>query len=399
MLGIPIVSSFDGKGIQKAIKAFKQLETNGQKAAFVLKKVGQAAALGFAAVGVAAATAGKFMLDFAKMAREDQVAQVQLAGTLRQTTKATDAQIAAVEDYVDVTQRATGVADDQLRPAMGRLLRSTNSVQKSQKLLNLALNISARTGKPLEAVVNGLARASEGQTSALGKLGLGYDKAELKAKSFNTIQKELTDQFSGGAAEKAATYEGTMARLKITFDELKESLGLYILPGLQQLADGAIKVADAFGKKGFAGGVEELKFQLQFLLYNADGSLNAIGQQINSLLNVFNSIARIKNLYDFATFKPLAEIITTGGTDFSFSAGTRSGFAETIDPTQMQQRRRGVTATQGLGASNYIRQNPGSVNIEVKVAPTSDLAAVGREIEKALVAAGRTGIRMGGPKK
>jgi len=144
MLGIPIVSSFDGKGIQKAIKAFKQLETNGQKAAFVLKKIGQAAALGFAAVGVAAATAGKFMLDFAKMAREDQVAQVQLAGTLRQTTKATDAQIAAVEDYVDVTQRATGVADDQLRPAMGRLLRSTNSVQKSQKLLNLALDISAR---------------------------------------------------------------------------------------------------------------------------------------------------------------------------------------------------------------------------------------------------------------
>jgi len=230
-------------------------------------------------------------------------------------------------------------------------------------------------------------------------LGLRYDKAELKAKSFNTIQKELTDQFSGGAAEKAATYEGTMARLKITFDELKESLGLYILPGLQQLADGAIKVADAFGKKGFAGGVEELKFQLQFLLYNADGSLNAIGQQINSLLNVFNSIARIKNLYNFATFKPLAEIITSGNTDFSFSAGTRSGFAETIDPTQMQQRRRGVTATQGLGASNYIRQNPGSVNIEVKVAPTSDLAAVGREIEKALVAAGRTGIRMGGPKK
>jgi len=49
--------------------------------------------------------------------------------------------------------------------------------------------------------------------------------------------------------------------------------------------------------------------------------------------------------------------------------------------------------------SSYIRQNPGSVNIEVKVAPTSDLAAVGREIEKALVAAGRTGIRMGGPKK
>jgi len=380
-INIPIVTQFDGKGIQKAIKQFKQLETNGQKAAFVLKKVGQAAAVGFAAVGVAALTAGKFMLDFAKMAREDQVAQVQLAGTLRATTKATDAQIAAVEDYVDVTQRATGVADDLLRPAMGRLLRSTNSVQKSQKLLNLALDISARTGKPLEAVVNGLARASEGQTSALGRLGLGYDKAELKTKSFSKIQEELTEQFSGGAAEKAATYEGTMARLKITFDELKESLGLYILPGLQTLAEGAIKVADAFGKKGFAGGVEELKFQLQFLLYNADGSLNAIGQQLNALLNVFNSISRIKNLYNFATFKPLAEIITTGGTDFSFNAGVRSGFAEQINPTQMQQARRGVTASQGLGMSNYIRQNPGSVNIEIKTG-IGDPTAIAKSVRE-----------------
>jgi hypothetical protein len=282
---------------------------------------------------------------------------------------------------VDVTQRATGVADDQLRPAMGRLLRSTNSVQKSQKLLNLALDISARTGKPLEAVVNGLARASEGQTSALGKLGLGYDKAELKTKSFSKIQEELTEQFSGGAAEKAATYEGTMARLKITFDELKESLGLYILPGLQTLAEGAIKVADAFGKKGFAGGVEELKFQLQFLLYNADGSLNAIGQQLNALLGVFNSISRIKNLYNFATFKPLAEIITTGGTDFSFGAGTRSGFAEQINPTQMQQARRGVTVNQGLGMSNYIRQNPGSVNIEIKTG-IGDPTAIAKSVRE-----------------
>lgn len=398
-LSIPIVSQFDGSGIKKAIAGFQQLETKGQKAAFILKKAGQAAALGFAAVGVAAATAGKFMLDFAKMAREDQVAQVQLAGTLRSTTKATDAQIAAVEDYVDVTQRATGVADDQLRPAMGRLLRSTNSVEKSQKLLNLALDISARTAKPLEAVVNGLARASEGQTSALGRLGLGYDKAELKAKSFNTIQEELTKQFSGGAAEKAATYEGTMARLKITFDELKESLGVYILPGLQRLAEGAIKVADAFGKKGFAGGVEELKFQLQFLLYNADGTLNGIGQQLNAIMGVFNSISRLKNAYNFATFKPLAEIITTGGTDFSFGAGTRGKFAEQIDPTQMQQRRRGVTATQGLGASTYMRQNPGNV-VTVVVGPTADLATVGKEIKKALAASDRRdggyGIRMGG---
>jgi hypothetical protein len=214
---IPIISQFDGKGIQKAIKQFKALETNGQKASFILKKSGQAAALGFAAVGAAALTAGKLMWDFANMARQDQLAQVQLAGTLKATTKATDAQIKGVEDWIDVTQRATGVADDELRPALGRLVRSTKDTQKAQKLLSLALDISGRTGKPLETVVNALGKAYEGSNTALGKLGLGYSKAELKVKSFKTIQDELTKEYAGGANEKAATFEGPMARLAITF--------------------------------------------------------------------------------------------------------------------------------------------------------------------------------------
>jgi len=383
-LSIPIVSQFDGKGIKKAIAAFQQLETRGQKAAFVLKKAGQAAALGFAAVGVAALTAGKFMLDFAKMAREDQVAQVQLAGTLRATTKATDAQIAAVEDYVDVTQRATGVADDQLRPAMGRLLRSTKSVEKSQKLLNLALDISARTGKPLQAVVNGLARASEGQVSALGKLGLGYDKAELKVKSFKTIQDELTKEYAGAANDKAKTFEGTMQRLAITFDELKESLGTYILPFLLEMAESAIKVADAFGKGGMQGAVRQLKEELKYFLYDANGELNETGRTLKTIISAFN----------LAVGNPISALVggavnfaTTGNT--TYTVPTIDNFAERIDPVLRDQSRRGVTSRQGLGMSSYIRNNPGSVNIEVKVAPTADLAAVGKEIKKALSAADR----------
>lgn len=401
-LSIPIISQFDGKGIKAAIKGFQQLETKGQKAAFVLKKAGQAAALGFAAVGVAAATAGKFMWDFAKMARQDQLAQVQLAGTLKATTKATDAQIAAVNDYIDVTQRATGVADDELRPSFSRLVRSTKDIAKAQKLLNLALDISGRTGKPVAAVANALGKAYEGSNTALGKLGLGYSKAELKAKDFLTIQEELTKQYAGGANDKAMTFEGTMARLKITFDELKEAAGTAFLPVLQQLADAAIKVADAFGKRGFAGAIEELKFQLQFLLYNADGTLNAAGNMLNKIVGIINLAKGTQNVYDFLTFKPLADIITTGGTDFSFNQGFGSGFEKQINPVQMQQARRGVTASQGLGASAYIARNPGNV-INVYPQLGTDPKILAREMKKILDSTSREdggfGIRMGGPRK
>lgn len=393
---IPIISQFDGKGIQKAIKEFKSLETNGQKAAFVLKKMGQVAAVGFAAVGAAALTAGKFMWDFAQMARADQLAQVQLAGTLRATTKATDAQIKSVEDWIDITQRATGVADDDLRPGLNRLLRSTKDVTKAQKLLSLALDISGRTGKPLETVVNALGKAYEGSNTALGKLGVGYTKAELKAKNFATIQDELNKKFAGGAAEKAATFEGTMARLSITMDELKESLGTYILPYLQIMAEGAIKVSDAFGKKGMSGAVEELKYQLQFLLYDANGQLNSVGEQINSLLTVFNALARTSNVTRFLPGNIVARL-ATGQSPIAPKQGTLGKFEESINIVQRDQRQRGVTATQGMGAATYARQNPGS--IIVQVSPVTDPTAVAKEIKRVLGLSerkdGGSGIRMG----
>lgn len=398
-LSIPIISQFDGKGIKKAIEGFKQLETKGQKAAYVLKKAGQAAAIGFAAVGAAALTAGKFMLDFAQMARQDQLAQVQLAGTLKATTKATDAQIKGVEEWIDVTQRATGVADDELRPALARLVRSTKNTQKAQKLLSLALDISGRTGKPLEGVVNALGKAYDGSNTALGKLGLGYTKAELKAKGFATIQDELTKKFAGGANEKAATFEGTMARLSITLGELKESLGNYILPYLQTLAESAIKVADAFGKKGFAGGVEELKFQLQFLLYNADGTLNQVGQTLNTVVGIFNKLGQASNAAGNTFKAPLALVNAIPGVDVNLPKyGKTPTLAPSVNMTQMQQRQRGVTASQGLGASTYAKQNPGS--IIVQVSPVTDPTAVAKEIKRVLGLSERKdggyGIRMGG---
>ena len=400
-INIPIVTQFDGKGIKKAIAEFKQLETKGQKASFLLKGAMAGAAAGFAAVGAAAFTAGKLMWEFANMARADQLAQVQLAGTLKATTKATDAQIKAVEDYIDVTQRATGVADDELRPGLARLVRATKDVGKAQKLLNLALDISGRTGKPLAAVVNALARASEGQNTALGKLGLGYTKAELKAKSFADIQEELNKKFAGGAADKAATFEGTMARLKITFDELKESAGVAFLPVLQQLADSAIKVADAFGRQGISGAIEELKFQLQFLLYDANGQLNTVGQQINTILTAYNAIARTSNV---GRFLP-SNIIARAGTGQSLIAPkveTIDKLSGSIDVVQRDMRQRGVTASQGLGASAYAGRNPGSV-INVYPQLGTDPKILAREIKRIMDSTAREdggfGIRMGGPRK
>ncbi len=219
MLSIPISTTFAGDGVQKAIKSFKQLETASDKAKFVLKAGAVAGVAAFAALGTAAFQAGQALLGFAKMAADDEKSQKQLAASIRASTKATDAQIASVEDFIDVTQRATGVADDELRPAYARIIRSTKDFEQAQRILKTALDVSAATGKPLKNVVEALSKSFDGSNTAIGRLGVGYDKAALKAMDFNDIQKDLEKRFSGSALENAQTFEGTMARFRITIDE------------------------------------------------------------------------------------------------------------------------------------------------------------------------------------
>lgn len=381
MLSIPIVSQFNDKGIKNAIKGFKQLETTGQKASFLLKAGMAAGAAGIAAVGAAALTAGKMLWEFANMARADQLAQVQLAGTLKQTTKATDAQIESVEKWIDATQRLTGVADDELRPSLARLSRSTKDIGKAQKLLNLALDISGRTGKPLATVVNALGKAYDGSNTALAKLGLGYSKAELKAKSFSQIQGDLEKSFAGGANEKANTFEGTMARLKITFDELKESIGTPLIKQFQKIADAAIAVGDAFGKKGVAGAVEELKFQLQFLIYDKNGELNDLGKQLNAIIQIYDIFAKVANKTRYLPQTMIASKVLTGKA-VREEMSSIDTFSSNIDVKARDQRQR---------LAKIERSLPPAIVVNVNVGAGTDPAKVGREVKKNLDALDRRG--------
>ena len=80
---ISLITEFDGGGIDKAVREFKQLETAGEKAQFAIKKaaIPAAAALGGLAIAGAAA---------AKAAMEDQKSSAELARTLEASTKAVD---------------------------------------------------------------------------------------------------------------------------------------------------------------------------------------------------------------------------------------------------------------------------------------------------------------------
>ena len=311
---IPIVTEFNGKGVSKALKSFSQLDSAGKKMAFALTAGAAGATAAIAAVGTAAFQAGQQILDFTNMAAADQKSQLQLAQSIKASTKATDKQISATEDWIDQVQRATGVADDELRPAYARIVRSTHSLKKANDLMRVSLDVSAATGKSLSTVVNALSRASDGSTTALGKLGLGFDKAYLKATPFDEIVKKLNDKFSGSALKNAETYAGTMDRFKIAVDELKEGLGYVFLPALQKMADIGSAVASAFGKNGIAGAVAELKFQLKNLFYDENGQLNQAGKTLNDLIDKFNKLKSIAGASFLSALGP-------GGAALNLAAG------------------------------------------------------------------------------
>jgi hypothetical protein len=203
---------------------------------------GKKAGLAFAAAGVAAAAyAGKLLIDGVKSAIADEAAQTKLATTLENVTGATNAQIKAVEAQILKTSLLTGKTDDELRPSFDRLLRSTKDVTRAQELQALALDISAGSGKSLEAVSNALAKSAEGQNTALGKLGVGISAAELKTMSFEQITAKLAGTFENQASKQADTFEGKMLRLNVAFDEAKETVGSYVLDALTPLLDGFVK--------------------------------------------------------------------------------------------------------------------------------------------------------------
>jgi len=217
-------------------KKLKAANGDVEDSAGKLEKFGKVAGAAFlAAAAAAGAYAVKIGVDGVKAAIADEQSQLKLASALENATGATKAQIAATEDSIDKMARATGVADDQLRPALSRLALSTGSVSKAQDLLSLALDISTQTGKPLEAVANSLGRAYDGNTVSLGRLGIGLSAAELKAMSFTEVQTKLSDLFGGAAAANAETFQGRMDRLKVAFDEGVETIGVKLLPIIEAL--------------------------------------------------------------------------------------------------------------------------------------------------------------------
>jgi hypothetical protein len=187
---------------------------------------------------LAAAFSTRAIIRFGKEAVKAFMADEKAAKSLEQQLKNTGFQFSspAVELYIANLQKATGVLDDELRPAFQQLLTVTGSITTSQEALNTAMNVSAATGRSLSQVTTALSRAYAGNTTGLSRLGAGLDKALLKAGDMDAIMAELNNKFSGQAAARLETYAGKMDLLKVASENVKEEIGKGILDALTLLS-------------------------------------------------------------------------------------------------------------------------------------------------------------------
>jgi len=265
-----------------------------------VKQAGKIAAGAFAAVAAAAgAMAIKLGVDAVTAAVEDELSQKKLAKALQNTTGATDDQIAATENYIKATQLRYGVSDVKLRSSLGNLVRYTKNSTEAQKLNNLAIDISAATGKDLEGVSIALGKAYDGNFTALKKLGVPLDESIVKAKDFDAAYISLNNTVGGAAIANTETLAGKLAILKETFGEISEDIGVKLIPKLKLLLENVALVAKGFSgedPQGLTARARELAGE-----YKGNGA-SSLGGALRALTDSFGALfAAITNDGDPAT--------------------------------------------------------------------------------------------------
>jgi hypothetical protein len=392
------------KGLDSAQKSSK---TFSQKLGKAVKK----AALAFVALGAAAGVAAiKIGVDAVKAAIEDEASQVKLAQALRNSTKATDAQIKSTERYITKAQNATGVTDIELRQALGNLVRATGDVTKAQELNNLALDIAAATGKDLNTITEALSKAYQGQTGALTRLDPSITAVIKSGGDADEIFTALGETFGGAAADAANTFAGRMEIIKRRVEDAQEALGFALLPVLEKVAkfisenvvpaiEGLVRgltgktnsveasgIRTADGLDRFALGLDAndtAGFNLGTALRDLAGAFTDLFDDMDkgtaeggSFAKFIQAIAKlVEDLTKLIDFLDRSVAAFQRFRDASAAAGAG------INPGGTQASDLGVG---GIGAIQKARQRRNRQNVNVRIVGNADPQGAGRQILRVL---------------
>jgi len=321
---------------------------------------------GFSNIGLAATAAfgavATGLTLAARAAIEDEKSQVELQRQLERTFGANEELTTSAERYISVTQLRTGTSDTELRSSLGTLVRATGDLTKSQDLLNTAQDISVATGKDLGSVTLALAKASQGQFTALSRLGIPLDESTKKSKDFGKVLDLLEGQFGGAADAAANTFGGKLKIIQAQFGEIVETIGAALLPYLDKFATFLVnnvapavqRITTVIGEKGLIAGFQQLVYESGSAAPKIINAFKALTLGIAGAVNVAaRSFYVLKANFQFLTGSPLDAVKTFAKSfdefiDVDKLSAQFDGFAKAVDNYAVRGVPSAIRAQQGL---------------------------------------------------
>jgi hypothetical protein len=304
---IDIAAEFTGK------KAFKQADTSTAQLSKNVKNLAKTFGVAFSVTKVLA-----YAKASVKAAAADQKAQQQLALALKNVGLGRDA--ATAEGYIQRIEKEFGIVDDKLRPAYTKLAIATRDTAETERLMGIAMDISANSGKDLESVTAALSKAYLGNNATLSKLGIGISKADLKTKSFKEITDQLAVTFAGAAKTSADSFAGSMDKLAIASNNAKEIIGTSLINALQSLGEddsistlGADIEGAATSLANFVDSIVYLKEQVKSI--PGAGIFGYLFSGVTDLLGRFSPQRLAELIKEIKGFQGMGNVAMTGGSN------------------------------------------------------------------------------------
>jgi hypothetical protein len=324
-VGVNIVSTFDSKGIKRAVKDFQTLQGAGNKATYGLRTFDKGMTNSLKTVGKLAAgvgiAAGAIGFKLASAAYDAQKVMAQTEAIIKATGGAAGVTAAQVEKMSTKLSMQIGVDDELIQKTANLLLtfkQIQNQVGENNNIFDRAVvtaqdlgNVfgsadaaAIQLGKALSDPVKGI--------TALRRAGINFtDQQKEQIKTLvesgdvlgaqKLILAEIESQVGGTAAATATGFD----RMKVAIENVSERFGALLIPYIEKFANFVIqkvvpyleKLADVIGENGLGAGIKMLAGDFVNLTTN----MGAFGNTMLVLVSVFTAVRLVATAATIAT--------------------------------------------------------------------------------------------------
>lgn len=213
----------DAKGM---VDAFDQGERSAGGFGKALGAIGQIAA-GFSIANIVAGAPAALM-EMAKAAAEDAASVTRLQVAVENSGASWTALSASLTTTIELAQKRA-FTDDQARNSLSLLVAQTGSAEEAQKRFTLAMDLSRGANIDLETASKLLGKVTDENVSVLNRYGISIAEGASETELFGVLQAK----FGGQSEAFANSAAGQAAATAIAMGEMKESIGVLILPLMQ----------------------------------------------------------------------------------------------------------------------------------------------------------------------